>query len=656
MAYTDPYFEQRRAALSKGSSNNQPVSSGGPSVVSGNRGFVDTSFEARRKQVYSTPAPKISTTPIAQPTPTPQPNFLQQTQQNIGNFGTSVLSGIGDFAEKVEKNVRGFFTPKDGQPTEIVLKQQKISVPTLTPEQASKIKDLKVGDKIPGLDLGPAKESAQSAQLTQKTKDDLRTGKTNIIDNIFNKPAEYLLNNTGPIGESIKKTASDIYNDPIETLTPAGNFLKQIEKWNPEAYKKIQENPLYKFEEAGFQGIIQGALRVYANWNPKVQTFLDTELESIGTKSDAEIAGNTVGNVIGTIGGFVLGGEVVAALKFGKAALPATFAVLGQTSLPADTPIEARARNLIVDTVSGTLLEYIKPLQNLQKLGMFEKGMEYSKQLAKSMTVLSTQTYLDARSVGASDEQAKEMVKNSLLILLGIHGAMIAGKAGQYAVSSKFKEGSAVFTPDQARGIVVGSNLEGTKLGNVIMKASMEAEAMGKNIKLDMAAAQKSGIAKALKLETPNGIAITKLEYVDATSQPKIGSAGNQTPGTEAPKTPNTPIVPESGQPVPGSNVPVPPKAGTVPNQTPVVPEKGTSVPQTTPPPAQPSDLSKSVRVPDEFRSDTEQSAFTTIKENPEKVIEDYEQSFGNEVSPDLALTQVKGYTGDNAGELSRAS
>lgn len=626
MPYTDPTFEQRRASLLKGTPQASPTTGG----FSSGGGFVDQTFESRRKQIYSTPAQPIA--PVsATPTPAPaQPTFLQKTQASASKLGSSVLSGLGEFAQQVERKVQGLFTPKDGSPFEIVMpKPKQIGPIKLTPEQTENIGTLKVGDKLPGFDLD-VKESAPSAQLTPEAKkkaSEMTFG--NVIDNIFNKPADYILNNTGFFGEGIKKTASDIYNNPIETLTPGGSILKTLEKHSPETYKKLQENPIYKFEEAGFQGIIQGALRVYANWNPRVQSFLDEEVKATGGKGDAEIAGNTVGNIIGTIGSFVLGGEVVAALKFGKVALPATFAALGQTSLPADTPVEARLRNLVVDTVSGTLLEYIKPLNNLRKMGMFEKGAEYTKQLAKSMTVLSGQVYLDARSVGASDEQAKEMVKDSALILLGLHGFMIAGKAGQYATRSSFKEGSAVFTPDQARGIVVGSNIEGTKLGNAIMKASLEAEAIGKNIQLDMTAAKKSGVAKALRLETPNGIAITKIEYVDAVKQPKIGSAEKAPSGQEAP-----PVKPE-----------VPPT------------KPGEIVKTETPPVTKPaSDLTGKVRVPPTFSNAVEEKAFNKIVADPQKAVDEYIKAFENEVSPDLALTQFEGYEGHNAGELSRAS
>jgi len=551
MPYTDTTFEQRRAKLLKGTPTTQPSSGG----FSSGGGFVDSSFEQRRKQIYS--APIKTTTPIRTSSASmsvPKPTFLQQTGQNAASFGSSVLSGLGEFTQQAERQLKGFFTPKNGKGFEILSPPKDSPTIMMNPKQVKSIKSIKIGEKLPGFE---PKESGSSAQITPKAQK-ISTDRTkkmnekianlNLMDRLINKPADYILNDTGPIGEGIKKFASDLYNSPIETMTPGikGSVLRYTKEANPELYKKIEDSDIYKFEEAGIQGIMQGALRTYANWNPRVESFLDKELASIAENgTDQQIAGNTVGNIIGMIGSFILGGEILAGLKFGKIALPATFATLGQTSLPSSTPAEARARNLIVDTVSGTLLEYIKPLANLQKMKVFEKGVTYTKQLSKSMTILSSQTYLDARSVGASDEQAKEMVKDSMLILLGIHGFMITGKAGaktgEYLTRSKFKEGTFTFTPEQAKSVVVGSDIENTPAGREIMRRALEAEGFGKNLRIDLVKATKSKIAGLLNLDTPNGSRITQIELVDGTQPPKVAA-----PKTTSPVAPKGEIVPNT--------------------------------------------------------------------------------------------------------------
>lgn len=615
MAYVDPYFEQRRSSIIQGGSGAPPQTGNAPSFSSGR--FSDTTFEQRRQQILSTPyrpvqqvqQQPVTPQPSFQPQATPQPSFQQRAQ----TAGSSFISGIGQLVQSAQQKIQGLFTPTGGQTFEI--KPDSISTaykPNLTQKQIDSVKNIKVGQKLPGFDID-AREAGASASL----KPGIQAG--NIIDEVFNNPIKYTLNNTGIVGETIKTSFREMYENPIESGTPGGfmlpvgNTLNIIKKVNPTLYKQITDNPIYKFQESQIQGAIQGALRVYANWNPEVESFLDKELEQVGTEGDAAIAGNTVGQVIGQIGAFVLGGELGAALKLGKAGLPAVFATLGQTSLPADTPAAARAKVLITDVVAGSLLEYIKPLHNLSKLSTFGKGKAYFKQMTQSMSVLAGQTYVNARSLGATNEEAIDAVKNSALVLLGLHGVMIAGKAGQYAAKSKFKSGSAEFTPEQARAAVVGSNLENTKLGKTILKRSMEAEAQGKNLRIDMDAAQKSKLAGALNLKTPNGIRVNRIELVDPST--KTGKVG----------------------------------AGAAPT--------GSDLATTKPQPKPPVPIRTPVKTPETFRSDVEKKAFERVGgENTEAFIDEYKGAHGNVVNPDLALGMFDDYQGQNAAELSRAS
>lgn len=706
-ALLDSFLANQKGGSTLPSSQN--ISGSGSSLL---QSFQRNASQPLPQRVQETkPISSPSVAPISQP----QTSFLQKAQQT----GKSVLSGLGEFTKGVESKVLGLFTPKDGASTPITLPKMEVNLPELSQDQIKSIASLNVGDKIPGFDLSSPKAISESSKLKDAG---------NVIDNIFTKPAKFLSSGANFIGEEIKKVASDIYNNPIEKLTPGGGYLNTIKKNNPEIYKKFEDQPLYKAEESTIQGVVQGALRVYANWNPKVESFLNKELESTGTKSDVEIVGNTVGNIIGNIGSYILGGEIATALKYGKGTLPIVFATLGQTSLPSDTPKAARIRNLIVDTVAGTLLEYIKPLQNLQKLGKFEKGVEYTKQLGKSLAVMSGQVYLDARSVGADNKQALEMVKDSALLMLGLHGFMVAGKATKGLVNSKFKEGTIIFTPDQARGAVVGSNLEGTQAGNQIMKASLEAEAQGKSLKIDLAAAQKSKIASKLNLKTPNGIAVTNIEFVDANQTPKVAAAEaapkEKQPipkeltnlSKEASKYSNAkdfagiqgtssdrqisvldpkdivvrdPVdktsaeykslladVKKNGIKEPvivqvkpdgkiettegshrvtvaleaGIKVPVISTKGEIPGGVSIDEFYNQSKSE-----AETKVIQKEISVPETFKSDLEKEAFSKITKDPVKVISEYEKSFENEVSPDLALTMLKGYEGSNAGELSRA-
>lgn len=617
MPFSDPAFEARRAQLLKGGkvSNSSGASTNVNSISSSGK-FLDQSFEQRRTQLLqtfsnppkavSTPKPKAA--PVAKPA---APTFLQQSQK----VGGDLLKKSTDTAKGLIEDVRGFFTPQGGAPQPIKLPKIPVTI-KLDPKQEKAVGRLKTGQVIP--DFKPAGIAGQSAKMGPVKKG--QENKTNIIDNIFIEPGRYALDNTGIVGETIKKSVKEAYEKPFEHLNPA---FKTIMK-DPRIAAKIKQNPVYKFETSALQGVVQGALRVYANISPTVESFLDKELAKPAKGGDATVAGNTVGNVVGTIGAFILGGEVAAALKFGRVALPATFAALGQTSLPSSTPGEARARNLIIDAVAGTLLEYIKPIKNLEHLSFAKQGVEYTKQLTKSLATLSGQIYLDARSLGAKHEEALNYVKDSALLIVALHGFMIAGKAGDYAVKSKFKAGSAEFTPEQARAAVVGSNLENTELGKAIIKTSFDAETQGKNMRIDLTAAKESKVAGVVKkftgLETPNGIKVTNIELVNPVS--KIGA-------TEQP--PTAPGTPETAKPV----------------ETPITTKPAA------PGPTKPS----SVTIPGDVKPG-EKPFFEHLQKNEQSLIDQYKTNFGSLINTDIAKTLFNdaGYNDINTADAQRAA
>lgn len=78
-------------------------------------------------------------------------------------------------------------------------------------------------------------------------------------------------------------------------------------------------------------------------------------------------------------------------------------------------------------------------------------------------------------------------------------------------LSDGITEGVAHFNPQQARNIVIGSDLEGTKVGNALIKASVEAEAQGKSIQLSLTTSESSTNG----LTTPNGVVVKNIELVE---------------------------------------------------------------------------------------------------------------------------------------------
>lgn len=322
---------------------------------------------------------------------------------------------------------------------------------------------------------------------------------SNLLDEAFKgygqivtKGIETLETSNSPIVKSLVNRAKQVYDKPITFLIPPVELIEKVSKGGPAAKTIELDNKVLR-------SIIRTGIGLNFGSSEKVQSFLNTELEKQVTTTDK--TANTIGQVIGTIGTYAAGGEILGALKFGKLALPVLFGTLGQTSLPVDTPEGARLRNAVIDSAAGTLFAFIKPAKNLLSL-------ESVTSLTKSLGVLSGQIYADARSLGATHEQALEQVKSSALIMIGLHGALITAKAGKVLTQSKIKEGAIEFTPEQARDQVNNTNLEGTSVGDVILKKALEAEAKGQNLAIYGTATQKAPVAKALNLKTPEGISI----------------------------------------------------------------------------------------------------------------------------------------------------
>lgn len=382
---------------------------------------------------------------------------------------------------------------------------------------------------------GTITQTAQNSQPLKATRNLLDEILKNPIDTLVVDPIKKVLDNTGVIGETIKNAAKNLYNNPLEYLNPSIKQTNQLIKDNPDLQKKLDDSLVgqaYKnttdFLNAGIKGAINGALRVTLNSSDKVRNFLDTELKK--PVSNGEKTAESIGEVIGTLATYAIGGEGAGLLGFGKAALPIVFATLGQTSLPSSTSLSARERNALFDSTAGAFLEAITPAKNLLSL-------ESVSSLSKSLGVLSAQVYADSRSLGASHEDALAQVKDSALLMIGLHGIFVTGKLGDKLTQSASREGTMNFTPDEARANVQNSNLNGHPGGDIILKAADKAEQTGQNLEISQSAQKQSNVAKFLGLNTPAGnkfdikfvdANVTKLKLLSetGTSQPKEDQTG----------------------------------------------------------------------------------------------------------------------------------
>lgn len=186
---------------------------------------------------------------------------------------------------------------------------------------------------------------------------------------------------------------------------------------------------------------------------------------------------------------------------------------------------------------------------------------------------------------------------------------------------SQFKNGTREFTPQEARDFVANSSLKNTPLGNDMIKNSFTAESQGKNLSVNLGAAEKGIGAKVLNMNTPHGIGYN-IDLVNPSEAQAASLIENTTPQDVQNTASEAQVIPT---------------------------ESTQTVEQTQS--AQPV-----VRVPQTFRSGEEETAFKSITDNPQQFVQNYTKDYQNEVNPDLALRMLPGYKGYNAAEFSRAS
>lgn len=397
------------------------------------------------------------------------------------------------------------------------------------------------------------KEAGQSGTLTQEALNSpqLKSSRNlldevlkNPVDTLIVNPIKNLLDNSGVVGEKIKNAAKSLYENPLDYIVPANKQITKLLNDNPDLQKKVQDSfvgQAYKqvtdIENSFLKGAINGVLRLTLNSSDKVNKFLNTQLSQPVT--DGQKTAENIGEVVSTLATYALASEGVGLLGFAKAALPITFATLGQTSLPSTTSLDARARNALFDSTAGIFLDAITPAKKLLSL-------ESVSSLAKSLGVLSAQVYGDSRSLGATHEEALAQVKDSALLMVGLHGIFVAGKIGEKLTQSPTRSGVMNFTPEEARNNVENTNLKGTEIGNVILKAADQAEATGKDLSISQSAQKQSNVAKFLGLETPAGNKVD-IQLVDAnvTKLKLIAETGTPHATANTPTETPSPINPE---------------------------------------------------------------------------------------------------------------
>lgn len=407
---------------------------------------------------------------------------------------------------------------------------------------------------------------------------------------------------TKPIS-GVDKTITTIQNYFSDPKAPP--VVKAVHDFTQNYIEPFYEsNPVLRGVQKGIVSTFLGSSRKAADYFNKP---IDKPVDNFSKGA------YTTGQIIGTTVSYLGTGEVLQGLNLGRAALPILFATLGQTSSGPDLTVKQRLEKVPVDLFAGWLFSKVPGSEKLV-------SPEALKQLGLSSSIVGGQSFLDSLIEGLSPKEAAK-VSAKMMVIAGLFhiGATATGLIGKSVIDSKFNSGVVEMTPEQARNAVINTSLENHPVGKEIIKSSIEAEAQGKNLKIDMGVAKKSAVSKTLNLDTPEGIKLNSpIELVD----PKATLPTDTNP--ENPVDTNASITTYKG-----------------------AIDKNTPVPE-----VQKAAADALIRKPETFRSDTEKQAYDQLKSDPIAMRDEYIQKFGNEVSTDNAIELFKGYNKSNYKEF----
>lgn len=454
---------------------------------------------------FDQPAPP---TPQKKQAPTQQPQ-----QQNLFNEVTSVAGNIANKATNMFNNgltaVENWLNPKPAVPPP-AQQQMNAAVQNINPDVKKKMEQGYLS--FPSLFDNPDKVSNPSADFNPGDKVAVMRG-INPIDNVITGTRDFLSYHPQALKTlaEVQNTGSAILSLPVikDTLTPA------------------------------LEGIADGAARQYLNSSKQVQQVLDTQL-----KSQTTIEGKTlytIGDVVGTLGAFISGGEIIKGAQLGKATLPVLFGTLGQLSANPDTTILQRAERLPVDVAAGFLMSFIPPsVFDASKGIMNGANAAYFKSVImgaiKLGGVMGAQSLLTDLIDKKDPQQVTGDVSTAIITggLFHIVGSAI-GFLDNSITQSRSKSGTGTFTPQDLRDIANRGSMANTKMGQNIENIATQAEAQGKNVEINIDALQKTPVADKLNMDKPEGITLNA-KLVDKPEELPSGKSGE-----EAPTNPATP-------------------------------------------------------------------------------------------------------------------
>lgn len=204
----------------------------------------------------------------------------------------------------------------------------------------------------------------------------------------------------------------------------------------------------------------------------------------------------TVGEIVGSAVAFIAGGQVLKGAELGRWALPTLFGIIGQTSAPPSTTVIQRIAKAPVDMLTGYLFGKVPVSSKLI-------SPETVKGAAGAAAIVGPTSFISYLIQGMKPEEAAKTAIKAAAVQALFHTAVVATNQ---VMSTQTMNKETMMTPEAIRDQVEGTNLAGTQAGNDLLKLAMDAEAVGKNVKLTVIGVKAAPISKVIGKEATQAI------------------------------------------------------------------------------------------------------------------------------------------------------
>lgn len=443
-------------------------------------GVFDNLYPTKNKTTTITK----KTTPTPTPTPQPKKNDLGSFLSNLGNtIKNAITNAIPQLSGREQSTVPNAPSTAPTMPNLSTIKP-------VTEEQKKKLEDI---NKVAPT---PSQEADPSSDLTTEIKTSpLMQNFNKKVQNIFDQTAKYLQNPVDPTVNTALNllpgvpATMKLYKEgtqPLDVLKGINDAIRsKIEKVNPTAAGV--------YDMATF--LVPGRFEYFlAKEFEKSPKELDKIWKEKGT-TFTEKLGKTTGQVVLPLTMYIYAPKILE--KF----------------IPSPTIKE-------IEKILGSSYKSFPELFNLLGNVASVVGKGGSRGGGTMLLINAAQQIKAGMDAGKSkDDIINEILKTSPTAAAG--GTIFGIAASSWGIAEpklfgfRKEYNPEVFTPEQIKNQVKGTDANGTQFGNDLMKAATEAEATGKNVKVSAIATKEGIVTEKLGLEKAKTIAgVTGSEVV----------------------------------------------------------------------------------------------------------------------------------------------